>query len=264
MKWAIDVSHYDATTGRFLPNGKPEYVPIDWKLAGLDLAIIKSSEGTVADPAFAMQWKAAGNAGIPRMAYHFFRCNINPEAQALAAWSIIEREGFTKSDYVILDLETYDNIAKEQILSLTKRWLTEMSRNMTFHSPMIYTYPAYWTDIGGQTNVGAWAQDYPLGIAQWVLDKWVLGFPINVFDPPKMAELKRKVEEGSLKPMALKPWGNKYALWQFTARCRRDCISGYYGNKKVVDYNAVADGFLLTQPTTMICPTCNGLGEIPI
>src|ERR1700743_1690699 len=68
----IDVSHYDGT--------------IDWamvKASGIDFAFMKATEGTTfVDPEFAANWKAAGDAGVIRVVYHFFHPMDDPAAQA--------------------------------------------------------------------------------------------------------------------------------------------------------------------------------------
>jgi len=50
--------------------------PIDWrqaKAAGVSFAFIKATEGgDMVDPMFAQHWDAAGRAGVPRGAYHFW------------------------------------------------------------------------------------------------------------------------------------------------------------------------------------------------
>ena len=68
----VDVSHYDGT--------------IDWAAAnkaGIAFAFMKSTEGTgFVDPQFAANWKGAGDAGVIRGAYHFFRPATDATAQA--------------------------------------------------------------------------------------------------------------------------------------------------------------------------------------
>ena len=68
----VDVSHYDGT--------------IDWVKAhasGIDFAFMKATESTdFIDPNFATNWQAAAAAGVIRGAYHFFRPEVDPVAQA--------------------------------------------------------------------------------------------------------------------------------------------------------------------------------------
>lgn len=68
----IDVSHHQG--------------PIDWGRvadAGIEFAYVKATEGRdLRDPRFEANWAAAGAAGIPRGAYHFFTFCSDGRAQA--------------------------------------------------------------------------------------------------------------------------------------------------------------------------------------
>src|ERR1700730_17095158 len=68
----VDVSHYDGT--------------IDWVAAhgaGIDFAFMKATESTgFPAPTFPANWKNAIAAGVIPGAYHFFRGNVDPTAQA--------------------------------------------------------------------------------------------------------------------------------------------------------------------------------------
>jgi hypothetical protein len=233
IKWAIDVSYYDAVKETNV------YQPVDWQRArdegNLSLAIIKSSEGeTIKDPAFVLQWKAAEGI-LPRMAYHFFHCNQNPIKQAEACWNIVNSAGFDPStDYIILDFERVDGQPGAECLKMAKTWLEEIEDRGV--KPLIYTYPAFWKTIGGET--ATWALNYRLGLAQWPKDIWILGFSPSIFTAPRLETMKTDIVNGKLKPMVLKPWTSP-ALWQFTSRVDSKAIPGHPAIKKVVDYNAI-------------------------
>jgi Glycosyl hydrolases family 25/Bacterial SH3 domain/GW (Gly-Tryp) dipeptide domain len=233
IKWAIDVSHYDAGIDI------NSYKAVDWKLArdqgGLSLAIMKASEGTnFRDPAFALQWKAA-RGFLPRMAYHFFRCNQNAIQQADFCWDVIREQGFDpRTDFVILDFETIDGKSGADCLKAAGSWLYEMEKHNII--PLIYTYPSFWKGIGGET--ASWAAKYPLGLAYWPKDIWILSFSPTIFNATRLEALQLEVTKGLIKPAALKPWSSP-AIWQFTARADSKAIPGHPGLKKVVDYNAI-------------------------
>lgn len=233
IQWAIDVSHYDAAVDI------NAYQAVDWKLArdrgGLSLAIMKASEGTAfKDPAFSLQWKAAQGI-LPRMAYHFFRCNLNAIQQADFCWSVVSAQGFDpKSDFIILDFETMDGKKGPDCLEAAGSWLYEMEKHSV--RPLIYTYPSFWKGIGGEK--ASWAAKYPLGLAQWPKDVWILGFSPTIFTASRLETLKDEVVKGLLKPALLKPWKSP-AIWQFTSRVDSKAIPGHPGRKKVVDYNAI-------------------------
>jgi len=249
MKWAIDVSSYDAK----LPDGT--YQAVDWHRSGLNMAMIKASEGMSIDPAFTIQWKAA--QGLPRVAYHFFRSNVNAIAQAQFFLSIVEKD-FGPYDRVSVDFETTDGQSNLACLAAVASFLHEVDKKI--FSPMIYTYPSFWTGIGGEKAL--WAVNYPLWLAQWPKDTWVLWLPITIFDAPKLAALKGDIESGVIKPLVLKPWSSP-AIWQFTARADTRAVAGHPAYKKVCDYNAV---FVTINPVVQfkVCPTCGGTGQVPV
>jgi GH25 family lysozyme M1 (1,4-beta-N-acetylmuramidase) len=237
MTWAIDVSLYDSRRWVF-GQGWVYDRPIDWVKArydgGLSLAIIKSSEGTWPDPAFKLNWKAAKGI-LPRMAYHFFRSNVDPIAQAdYVHFLMVTNDYDNNRDFVILDLETMDKQPANVVLGRARIFLERLTKYG--YAPLIYTYPAFWRGIGGETAL--WAKQYPLGIAQWPLDNYIAGLPVNLFDVQGLADLKHKIEAGTLRPMALKPW-DQCALWQFTSRVDARAVPGHPAIKKAVDYNKV-------------------------
>ena len=266
MKWAIDVSGYDGRRYVF-PTGYIYDLPMDWTRArdvgGLSLAIIKSSEGTgYTDGAFRMQWAAAKGV-LPRAAYHFFRANLNAIKQAQFVKSLLQYDFDPKTDFVILDLETYDGMLGPQILDAAGSWLYEMEKMGTL--PLIYTYPSFWTGIGGQNTSASWARKYPLALAQWPLDNWIantaIQMPPYLFTAPLLADFKAKVASGALKPMALKPWTGMPAIWQFTSRADTKAIPGHPAVKTTADYNAIfmpLPDLVPPLPPThpAICPTC--------
>jgi GH25 family lysozyme M1 (1,4-beta-N-acetylmuramidase) len=261
IKWAIDVSHYDA----FIAINS--YKAVDWKLArdqgGLSLAIMKASEGVnFKDPAFALQWNAAKGI-LPRMAYHFFRCNQNAIEQAKFCWDVVNAQGFDpKSDFIILDYETMDGKTGSECLKAAGSWLYEMEKYNII--PLLYTYPAFWKSIGGES--ATWAAKYPLGIAHWVKDIWILGFSPTIFTASRLETLKNEVVTGLIRPSPLKPWTSP-ALWQFTSRVDSKAIPGHPGIKKVVDYNAVFMDLSNTlpppnpTPNPTPIPPASGLGQ---
>jgi hypothetical protein len=231
MKWALDVSRYDAATG------KDSLQAVDWKRAkdegGLSMAIIKCTEGTYKDPAFETQWWAAKGV-VARAAYHFFRSNLNAIKQAQNFWSIVSAAGFKQHDFVVLDFETLDGMIPTKALLAAASWLYELEKYGT--QPMIYTYPGFWKGAGGES--ATWAAKYPLMLAQWPKDNWILNYSPTVFTKDRLSVLKTSIENGTLKPVVLKPWASP-AIWQFTSRVDTTAVPGHPAAKKVCDYNAV-------------------------
>ncbi len=278
----MDVSHYDAR--RWL-NGKWVYDrPTDWDKArkiGIEVAAIKISEGgqivrngrlvdgAFEDPAFRVQWEAA--AGRPRVAYHFFRCNRNAILQAQDVLEIWSRVSHAPNDRLCLDFETTDGKSGNACLLAFDSWMYEISR-VAGHLPFLYTYPAFWLQIGG--GAATWAKKYPFFLSQWPLDNWIAGMPVppTIFTGARLTELLTKIQDGRLVPLdgkpynrMLSPWGSDFVAWQFTARVDTTAIPGHPALKKVADVNVIykpwwtkpeppADPEPPTHPE--ICPTC--------
>jgi GH25 family lysozyme M1 (1,4-beta-N-acetylmuramidase) len=244
MNYTIDVSRYDAY------NNSGNLIPIDWKATGFPLAIMKSSEGTFADTAFKMQWKAA--QGMPRMAYHFFRSNVNAIAQAQFMTSLLKPD-FTENDFIAIDFETWDGMTATQCLAGCFSFLYEMQKIGT--TPFIYTFPAFWNALGGSKQAAA--IKYPLWLGQWPWDNYFLNIkvPPYTWTAVQMVQKKALIESGVVKPMPLAPW-TKPAIWQWTARADPKQIPGYYANKSAVDYNVIFDVDLPTPTHPTVCPTC--------
>jgi GH25 family lysozyme M1 (1,4-beta-N-acetylmuramidase) len=241
MNWAIDVSSYDAYTSIA---GKTTYVPIDWAKTGTQLAIIKSSEALREDPAFKIQWAAAKGV-LPRVAYHFFRCNVNAIAQAEFVKSILADDFDRSTDFVALDFETADGVEPRLRLTALGSWLYEIEKFGA--KPFIYTYRSFWLEAGGAN--AAWAKQYPLWFAAWPLDNWIAAMPLPpyIFTAEKLAALKADVISGKLKPRVPAPWTD-CAIWQFTARADTKAVPGHPAIKKVCDYNIVYAQHLLDMP----------------
>src|SRR5512140_3597370 len=91
MNVFIDVSHYDAET----IDGK-HYAALDWpaqRAAGAKLAFMKCSEGMSPDPAFKLQWEAAGKVGMIRGAYCYFHPAVNAIRQAHLQIDLLNQVG---------------------------------------------------------------------------------------------------------------------------------------------------------------------------
>jgi hypothetical protein len=198
---------------------------------------VKSSEGMYEDPAFRIQWKAA--QGRPRVAWHFFRQNVNAIAQAQKFLSIIQ-DDWQENDLAAIDWETKDGADRLDCLRNGGSFLYETEKALGKPS-VLYTYPSYWNEIGG---AGATSfKRYPLWLAQWPLDNWIantsIQLPPYTFDKKKLADFKAQIESGLIKPMSLLPWGNDVVMWQFTARAWTKDIPGHPAIKKVADMNVI-------------------------
>jgi hypothetical protein len=275
----MDVSLYDArreVAGKWLYDR-----PTDWDKArqiGIVVAAIKIAEGGLVyrngrwvdgvfpDPAFRVQWAAA--TGRPRIAYHFFRANRNAIAQAqdvLDIWTSVTRTG---DDRLCLDFETQDGGSGNACLLAAASWMYEIEKT-TGQAPILYTYPSFWLEIGGAT--ATWAKKYPLWLAQWPLDNWIINLklPPWSFGGSQLTDLLAKIQDGRLVPLdgkpynrMLTPWGGDIAIWQFTARAWTKDIPGHPAIKKIADLNIIYKLWWSAETTTppviepRRCPTC--------
>lgn len=254
--YMMDVSLYDAR--RPVGNGYIYDRPTDWEKArafGITAAAIKSSEGAkvwkngklingaAIDPAFLLQWAAA--AGRPRVAWHFFRANINAIAQAHDFLSFLQSAEWSDTDRACIDWETTDGISPAQNLEAGGSFLYEVEKELKT-PPFLYTYPYFWTQLDGEK--AKWAAHYPLWIGVWPLDNWIanLKTPPYIFGGDRLRDLLAKVTDGRLTPLGSKPyygvlapWMDNITAWQFTARINSAEIPGHPGIKKVVDMSIV-------------------------
>jgi lysozyme len=149
----IDVSHWQGA--------------IDWAAvrgSGVDFAFIKATEGaTYTDPQFARNWAAAGEAGVMRGAYHYFRPGTDPVKQA---------ENFLRVARIgpndlpaVLDVETSEGLAGDALLRAVRTWLETVER-ATGKRPIVYTYPDFWNRYAAGSP-----GPYPLWIASYGRDQ---------------------------------------------------------------------------------------------
>ncbi|HEX2898860.1 MAG TPA: glycoside hydrolase family 25 protein [Bacteroidia bacterium] len=175
----IDVSRYQ---------GK-----IDWrkvKAAGYRFAFIKATEGTdYVDPYFAVNWDEAGDKGVVRGAYHFFRPGQDGKAQAE---HFLKHLQVRKGDLPpVLDLEVTDDATAAAIRREALEWLQTVE-NATGMKPIVYTLPHF-----ADSYLDSKLARYPL----WVVD-------LTLF-----------------RPSASLGWPN-WTFWQHSHRGRVDGIAG--------------------------------------
>jgi lysozyme len=148
----MDVSHYDGT--------------ISWstaKAAGIDFAFVKATESTTyVDPTFATNWSEMKAAGVVRGAYHFFRANADPVAQANHVVKVVGP--LEPGDLpIVLDLETADGQDGATIASAATTFLESVSA-ASGRLPIVYVSPGFINGTVG--NPSAFAK-YTLWVANW-------------------------------------------------------------------------------------------------
>ncbi len=129
---------------------------IDWRAArasGVGFAFIKATEGgDRVDPQFASQWAAAGAAGVPRGAYHFFYF-CTPAAEQ-ARWFIANVPRSQGALPPVLDIEWTPfsptcriRPAPAVVRSEIGIFLDIVGRHYG-QRPIVYTTPEFWQDNG--------------------------------------------------------------------------------------------------------------------
>jgi GH25 family lysozyme M1 (1,4-beta-N-acetylmuramidase) len=163
------------------------------KRAGKEFAIIKSTEGTsYRNPWFRRDYAGARRAGLVRGSYHFARPQypIVRSARAQARY-YANRLGTSsrqrKTLPPALDLEVTGGLGRAALVTWAQMFLLEL-RRQTHRTPMIYTYPYFWTSALG--------------------------------DPAALSRYRLWMASYSSKPTV------PHALWQYTSTARVKGIAG--------------------------------------
>ena len=147
----IDVSNFNAGT--------------DWKAVartGRGFGIVKATEGlSLGNRLFAADWPAIKAAGLVRGAYHFFRADRDPVAQANFFIKTVGRLG--AGDLApIMDWEVMSARTPAENIAAALAWLNTVEA-ATKRVPIIYTSAAFFDGLG---NPKVFAR-YPLFVANY-------------------------------------------------------------------------------------------------
>lgn len=189
----IDCSHWQGT--------------IEWPLipAKYKFAFIKASEGSGwKDDMFALNWDAAGEEGILRGAYHFWRYAWDSNAQAEHFFDTVVATGHIGELPPVIDIED-TNAAKGGATPAKVKAIADRVEELFGKKPIIYTACWYWN---------TWVKSYALGNN----DLWT-------------AHYKAKWLGNPCVPMGWDDW----QIWQYSSKGR---IAGIQGN---VDLNIAKD-----------------------
>jgi GH25 family lysozyme M1 (1,4-beta-N-acetylmuramidase) len=188
---------------------------IDWsrvKADGVEFAYVKASEGvSFTDTKYQAHRAGARAVGIVTGAYHYARPDthtgdIRNDARAEADWFLSLAQPQPGDLLPALDFET-PGLAPEQMVEWTRAWLDHV-RSAIGTRPILYTYPAFWTQLGGTTAFRL----YPLWIANY----------------------------GVSSPQLPAGW-RRYAIWQYSASASVDGIPGHTDVNRLGDDVALAD-----------------------
>jgi lysozyme len=156
----VDVSHHNGV--------------IDWERArevgGISFAIIKATQGSSFVDALAERnVTKCREFGIVPTLYHFYRHDVDPDAQAE---HFIKRLALLQADDLIpaIDVETDDdgggefNYSQSEVVRRVGVVVRAVQEKIG-RAPMIYTYPAAWKELTGNTE--KFAGQCPLWIASY-------------------------------------------------------------------------------------------------
>ncbi len=147
----IDVSHFQEQ--------------IDWKQikqTGVTFAFIKSTEGVgVKDPLFRQNWRDSRKAGVLRGAYHFFRPQLDPVAQAKQFLDTLGRDPGELPP--ALDIEEGTSLTSGQVIAAAKKWM-RIVEDFVKAKPILYTGTGFWRNRLKDDRAFA---DNPLWIAHY-------------------------------------------------------------------------------------------------
>lgn len=159
----IDVSYYQGT--------------INWtsvKNDGVVYAFIRTSDGTYHDPNFDSYWAGSRAAGIKHGAYHFFRPEGDPIAQADYVLSKIG--GKLEADDLppVLDVEVADSVSAANIAAGVKAWSDHVAAAIG-RQPIIYTGKYFWVDNVGNADLHQdplWHAQYTTASCPDIASSW--------------------------------------------------------------------------------------------
>src|SRR3954449_12937619 len=100
---------------------------VDWtavQAAGYAFAYVKATDGqTYVDPTFEQNWTGAASAGLLRGAYHFFRAEDSPQAQAEFFWQTVGGNGDLP---LVIDVEESMSQTTSTVISNLTQLLEEL------------------------------------------------------------------------------------------------------------------------------------------
>lgn len=200
---------------------------LDWDLYNWAFAFVKVSEGKIIDPLFQKQW-AAARGKVPRGAYHFFRCYVDPKQ---SVQSTIDFLGGDLGELpLVLDLETRDGYSAQFYVSQTKSWLA-WYEELTGVRPLIYSRVDFLKNELLCANYPFFSA-YKLWLAEYHWDK----LPAAERDPILLDVLQDYPVTFPTPPAPFP----RCSFWQYTAHGMPESTPGYYlgyGHKKQVDWN---------------------------
>src|SRR4051812_3470980 len=194
----------------------PYGAPINWaavKGAGKEFALVKATESTsYKNPWFATDYSRIRRVGMVRGSYHFARPGypLATTAAAQAKYYVNRLGGSARTTRTLppaLDLEMTGGLSRGALVTWAQTFLLTV-RRLTGRTPMLYTYPSFWTSALGD----------PVALARYPL--WMASYSSGV--------------------------NSTATLWQFTSTARVSGIRGSVDMSRLVapagSWKALSDG----------------------
>src|SRR4051812_39748989 len=154
----------------------PYGAPINWaavKGAGKEFALVKATESTsYKNPWFATDYSRIRRVGMVRGSYHFARPGypLATTAAAQAKYYVNRLGGSARTARTLppaLDLEMTGGLSRGALVTWAQTFLLTV-RRLTGRTPMIYTYPSFWTsalaDPAALSRYPLWMASYGTGV----------------------------------------------------------------------------------------------------
>lgn len=127
---------------------------------GIGFAFVKVTEGTgYTDPYGKANVSGARAQGLKVGVYHFLRPG---QGKALAeAEHFVQHTRDLAADWLVVDIETTDEVAPNQVKAYTRTWLKRV-QELTGKTPLVYTYVSFANRVLGDSLV-----DWPLWVAHY-------------------------------------------------------------------------------------------------
>jgi hypothetical protein len=172
----------------------------------MSFAIVKASESnSYTNPYFADDYADSLAAGLVHGAYHFARpaYPINKTAMAQAQYFASEIGDVNTAQTLppVLDLEVTGGLPRGDLVTWAQIFLYRL-RTLTGRTPMLYTYPSFWTDVLADPTAFS---RFPLWMASYgssapVADLW------QYTDSAAINGISGKVDESTFLGTTGTPW----------------------------------------------------------
>lgn len=136
------------------------HFPWEYEKDKIVFGMAKATEGTsLTDPDFGHNWDAMWwlrpDHRLPRFAYHFFRPNQDPVAQAVHFTATVKAHGLLPGDNLVMDLEVSDGLDAVPVAARGVTFLRTVNDLAPGHRVLVYTMPSF-AEAGNCAGMGSW------------------------------------------------------------------------------------------------------------